>query len=101
MLLRGGWGAPDFVQMPRGIDLFCLYVLFSQYKSFDNTLNNCFCQISTLYYQSSALYLHLTVLIMKRQRVKFPWDLKWKNMAKLKRFIPRGNPRPLLYAEVT
>ena len=39
MLLEWGWGAPDFVQRPHGIDLFHLYVLFSQYKSFDNTLN--------------------------------------------------------------
>ena len=42
MLLQGGWGAPDFVQMSHGIDLFRLYVLFFQYKSFDNTLNICF-----------------------------------------------------------
>ena len=97
MLLQGGWGAPDFVQMPRGIDLFHLCVLFLLYKSFDNTLNICFFQISSY---SSALYLHLRKF-MKRRRVKFPWDLKWKNMAKLKRFIPRGYPRPLVYAEVT
>ena len=101
MFLRGEWGAPDFVQMPRGINLFCLYVLFSQYKSFDDTLNNCFFQISTLYYLIVKCIISTPVLIMKRQRVKFPWDLKWQNMAKLKRFIPRGNPRPLVYAEVT
>ena len=29
------------------IDLFSLYVLFSQYRSCDNTLENCFSQISS------------------------------------------------------
>ena len=31
----------------RAIDLFSLYVLFSQYMSCDNTLENCFFQISS------------------------------------------------------
>ena len=31
----------------RSIDLFSLYVLFSQYRSCDNTLENCFFQISS------------------------------------------------------
>ena len=30
----------------QSIDLFSLYILFSQYKSCDNTLENCFFQIS-------------------------------------------------------
>ena len=46
------------------IDLFSLYVLFSQYRSCDNTLENFFFQISSY----SLAYLH----IMKRQRVKVP-----------------------------
>ena len=48
------------------IDLFSLYVLFSQYRSRDNTLENCFLQISSC----SRAYVHT-----KRQSVKFPWDL--------------------------
>ena len=31
----------------RAIDLFSLYVLFSQYMSCENTLENCFFQISS------------------------------------------------------
>ena len=31
----------------RAIDLFSLYILFSQYMSCDNTLENCFFQISS------------------------------------------------------
>ena len=33
---------------------------------------------------------------MKRQRVKFPWDLYWENKAyKLKRSIPSGRSLPI------
>ena len=64
-------------------DLFSLYVLFPQYRSRDNTLENCFFQISSC----SCAYV-----LTKRQRVKFPWDLYWENKTyKLKRSIP-GNP---------
>ena len=63
-------------------DLFCLYVLFSQHKSSDNTLENCFFQISSC----SRAYVRT-----KRQSVKFPWDLYWENKTyKLKRSIPRN-----------
>ena len=48
-------------------DLFSLYVLFSQYRSCDNTLENCFFQISSC----SRAYVHT-----KRQSVKFPCDLR-------------------------
>ena len=48
------------------IDLFSLYVLFSQYRSCDNTLENCFFQISSC----SRAYVRT-----KRQSVKFPCDL--------------------------
>ena len=51
------------------IDLFSLYVLFSQYRSCDNTLENCFFQISSC----SRAYVRT-----KRQSVKFPWDLYWE-----------------------
>ena len=64
-------------------DLFSLYVLFSQYRSFDNTLENCFFQISSC----SRAYVRT-----KRQSVKFPWDLcvrEYKTY-KLKRSIPRN-----------
>ena len=68
------------------IDLFSLYVLFSQYRSCDNSLENCFFQISSC----SRAYV---------QSVKFPWDLwvEYKTY-KLKRSIPRNpvqheNPR--------
>ena len=64
------------------IDLFSLYVLFSQYRSCDNTLENCFFQISSC----SRAYVRT-----KRQSVKFPWDLYWENKTyKLKRSIPRN-----------
>ena len=64
------------------IDLFSLYVLFSQYRSCDNTLENCFCQIS------SCLRAYVRT---KRQSVKFPCDLYWENKTyKLKRSIPRN-----------
>ena len=63
-------------------DLFSLYVLFSQYRSCDNTLENCFFQISSC----SRAYVRT-----KRQSVKFPWDLYWENKTyKLKRSIPRN-----------
>ena len=73
-------------------DLFSLYVLFSQYRSWDNTLENCFFHISSC----SCAYV-----LTKRQSVKFPCDLYWENKTyKLKRSIPRnpvqhGNPRVL------
>ena len=64
------------------IDLFSLYVLFSQYRSCDNTLENCFFQISSC----SRAYVRT-----KRQSVKFPWDLYWEiKTYKLKRSIPRN-----------
>ena len=50
-------------------DLFSLYVLFSQYRSFDNTLKNCFFQSSSC----SRAYVRA-----KRQSVKFPLDLYWE-----------------------
>ena len=63
-------------------DLFSLYVLFSQYRSCDNSLENCFFQISSC----SRAYVRT-----KRQSVKFPWDLYWeKKTYKLKRSIPRN-----------
>ena len=65
------------------IDLFSLYVLFSQYRSSDNSLENCFFQISSC----SRAYVRT-----KRQSVKFPWDLcvrEYKTY-KLKRSIPRN-----------
>ena len=74
-------------------DLFSLYVLFSQYRSFDNTLENCFFQISSC----SRAYVRT-----KRQSVNFPWDFYRKNKTyKLKRSIPRNpvqheNPGGLL-----
>ena len=66
------------------IDLFSLYVLFSQYRSSDNSLENCFFQISSC----SRAYVRT-----KRQSVKFPWDLcvrEYKTY-KLKRSIPRNS----------
>ena len=64
------------------IDLFSLYVLFSQYRSCDNTLENCFFQISSC----SRAYVRA-----KWQSVKFPWDLYWENKTyKLKRSVPRN-----------
>ena len=66
------------------IDLFSLYVLFSQYRSRDNTLENCFLQISSC----SRAYVRT-----KRQSVKFPWDLcvrEYKTY-KLKSSIPRNS----------
>ena len=36
-----------FLRVSSLIDLFSLYVLFSQYRSCDNTLENCFSQISS------------------------------------------------------
>ena len=63
-------------------DLFSLYVLFSQYRSFDNTLENCFFQISSC----SRAYVRT-----KRQSVKFSCDLYCeKKTIKLKRSIPRN-----------
>ena len=93
------------------IDLFSLYVLFSQYRSFDNTLENCFFQISSC----SRAYVRT-----KRQSVKFPCDLYWEKKKKAKEvytsqssatrkpggtqqmFIrggsaPRTNPLPFIY----
>ena len=62
------------------IDLLSLYVLFSQYRSCDNTLENCFFQISSC----SRAYVC-------RHKNKFPWDLYWENKPyKLKRSIPRN-----------
>ena len=54
------------------ITLFSLYVLFSKFKSCDNTLENRFFQISDY----SHVYLRL---IYERQWVKFPWDLYLEN----------------------
>ena len=73
------------------IDLFSLYVLFSQYRSCANSLENCFFQISPC----SCAYVRT-----KRQSVKFPCDLcvrEYKTY-KLKRSSPRNpvqheNPR--------
>ena len=59
MLLEWGWSAPDFVQMPRGIDLFCLYVLFLQYKPFDNTLNICFFKFHLIQVHYIFTYINL------------------------------------------
>ena len=92
-------------------DLFSLYVLFSQYRSRDNTLENCFFQISSC----SRAYVRT-----KRQSVKFPWDLLGKQNIQAKEvytsqssatrkpggtqqmFIrggsaPRTNPLPFIY----
>ena len=64
------------------IDLFSLYVLFSQYRSCENSLENCFFQISSC----SRAYVRT-----KRQSVKFPCDLYWENKTyKLQRSIPRN-----------
>ena len=66
------------------IDLFSLYVLFSKYRSCDNSLENCFFQISSC----SRAYVRT-----KRQSVKFPCDLcvrEYKTY-KLKRSIPRNS----------
>ena len=64
------------------IDLFSLYVLFSQYRPRDNTLENSFFQISSC----SRAYVRTT-----RQSVKFPCDLYSENKTyKLKRSIPRN-----------
>ena len=76
------------------IDLFSLYVLFSQYRSCDNSLENCFFQISSC----SRAYVRT-----KRQSVKFPCDLcvrEYKTY-NLKRSSPRNpvqheNPGGLL-----
>ena len=38
---------PSITMLLRAIDLFSLYVLFSQYRSRANTLENCFFQISS------------------------------------------------------
>ena len=66
------------------IDLFSLYVLFSQYRSCKNSLENCFFQISSC----SRAYVRT-----KRQSVKFPCDLYWENKTyKLQRSIP---PNPV------
>ena len=55
-----------------------LYVLLSQYRSCDNTLGDCFFQIS--FYSMSINY--------EKTRVKFPWDLYWENKTyELKRSI--------------
>ena len=63
------------------IDLFRLYVLFSQYRSCDNTLENFF-------FKFRLIHVHIYAQFMKRPRVMFPWDLYWENkIYKLKRSI--------------
>ena len=64
--------------------LFSLYVLFSQYRSCDITLGNCFFQISSC----SRAYVRT-----KRQSVKFAWDLCVREYKpyQLKRSIPRNS----------
>ena len=52
------------------IDLFSLYVLFSQYRSCVNTLENYFFQV--LFYS-----LAYVCIIYEKIRVKFPWDFYW------------------------
>ena len=57
-------------------------VLFSQYRSCDNILENCFFQIYSSY---SCAYVRI---IYEKKRVKFLWDLYWENkIYKLKRSI--------------
>ena len=48
-------------------DLFSLYVLFSQYRSRDNTIENCFFQISS----SSRAYLRI---IYEKTNSQFPLE---------------------------
>ena len=52
------------------IDLFSLYILFSQKRSCDNTPKNCFFQISS--------YSRAFVRIIY-EKIKFPWNLYWEN----------------------
>ena len=60
----------------RAIDLFSLFFfLFSQYSSCDNTLENCFFQISSY----SPAYQRK--IYEKTLRAKFPWDLYWENQS--------------------
>ena len=69
------------VVISKSIDLLSLYVLFSQYRSCDNTLGNCFCQISSY----SRAYL---VIIYKKTKGQIPLGpLLGKQMYKLKRSI--------------
>ena len=53
------------VVISKSIDLLSLYVLFSQYRSCDNTLENCFFQISSY----SRAYL---VIIYKKTKGQVP-----------------------------
>ena len=77
-LLRESWSESK----GNGIDLFSLHVLFSQYRSCDNTLENCLFQIYSSY---SCAYVRI---IYEQQRVKFLSDLYWENKTyKLKRSI--------------
>ena len=63
------------------IALFSLYVLFSQYRSSDNTLENCFSQISSY----SRAYLRV---IYEKTKSQVPPDPYWENNKyKLKRSI--------------
>ena len=65
------------------IDLFSLYVLFSQYRSRNNTLGNCFFHISSY----SRTYVRI---VYEKTKVEFPWDLYSENKTyKLKRSITK------------
>ena len=65
------------------IDPFSLYVLFSLYRSCDNTLKYCFVQILSY----SRAYL---CIICKKTKGKFPRNLYWENKKyKVNRSIKR------------
>ena len=79
------------------IDLFSLYVLFSQYRQCDNTLEN------SVSFKLWLLYVHISY-ISYIIYVKFPLDLYWINKTyKLKRSIQfytllfHPYPSPLLF----
>ena len=74
------------------IDLFSLYVLFSQYRPRDNTLENSFFQISSC----SRAYVRTT-----RQSVKFPCDVYSENKTyKLKRCIVKDGKKKHKYRKI-
>ena len=61
------------------IDLFCMYVLFSQCEVCGSTLENCFFQISlylNIYMPKGKIMSYLYIYIKKG---KFPWDLHGVN----------------------
>ena len=50
----------------------------------------------TVSFKLRLVHVHMHVWFMKRQRVKFPWDLYWENKAyKLKRSIPSRRSLPI------